>query len=212
VLGYVRVSTAEQASHSSGPDAQEAAIRKAVAAYGWDLLELISDNGTSGSVAPDRRDGLGRALAMLDSGEADVLIAAKVDRVSRSVLDFMNLSDRADRGGWRLLTLDVLVDTTTPIGKMMRTMLAAFAELERDFIAQRTREALAVKRAQGVVLGRPVQLPPEVGQRIIELRAEGLTWQQIADQLTADSVPTARGGVWTWNSARSVHARLARSV
>ncbi len=212
VLGYVRVSTADQAEHGAGLPAQHAAIAAAAAARGWTLAEVIPDNGTSGSVAPSEREGLARALAILDDGQADVLIAAKVDRVSRSVLDFAELVARSDRNGWELITLDVPLDVSTPYGKLMRTMLAAFAELERDLIAMRTREALAVRRSQGVILGRPVSISAEVADRIVALRESGSTWKQVADALNEAGVPTARGGQWRGSTVRDVHARLSRTA
>ena len=211
VLGYIRVSTHEQAESGASPEAQTAAIGKAAAINGWEISEIIADNGTSGAIAPDSRIGLSRALAMLDGGQADMLVASKIDRVSRSVLDFVTLVDRAERNGWQLVTLDVQVDTSTPVGEAMRGMLAVFAQLERRFISQRTKEGLAVKRSQGVTLGRPVQIPADVAARIRQLREEMLTWQAIADTLNADGVPTARGGQWKWSTVRDVHARLLRA-
>jgi len=208
-IGYTRVSTAEQ---EAGPEAQLVAIKAAVAARGWELAAVFHDNGVSGTVAPGDRQELARALAMLDDGQAEVLIAAKVDRISRSVLDFAELADRSERNGWQLLTLDVPLDPATHYGKLMRTMLAAFAEMERDMISMRTRDALAVKRSQGVTLGRPVQIPADVAARIRQLREEELTWQAIADTLNADGVPTARGGQWKWSTVRDVHARLLRAA
>ena len=97
------------------------------------------------------------------------------------------------------------VDTTTPQGAAMAQVLAVFAELERRLIGQRTRDALAVKKAQGVRLGRPPVLPAEVVARVIAERKAGAGWSTIARGLDADSVPTAQGGArWYPATVRAV--------
>ena len=72
----------------------------------------------------------------------------------------------AQKQGWALVALDCAVDTTTPAGEAMANVLATFAQFERRLISQRTREALAVKKAQGVRLGRPSTMPKRVANRI----------------------------------------------
>jgi len=89
--------------------------------------------------------------------------------------DFAALMERGRRGGWALVALDVGVDTTTPSGEMMANVLAVFAQFERRLIGQRTREALAVKRSQGVRLGRPPTLSDTTLRRIARQRARGGT-------------------------------------
>ena len=79
------------------------------------------------------------------------------------MLDFTALMATAQKQGWALVALDCAVDTTTPAGEAMANVLAMFAQFERRLISQRTREALAVKRSQGVRLGRPPTLDNEAG-------------------------------------------------
>ena len=86
------------------------------------------------------------------------------------------------------------VDTTTPVGEFTANVVASAAQYERRLIGQRTREALAAKRAAGVRLGRPSGLPTDVIARIVDERAQGLSLPAIARGLEADAVPTARGG------------------
>lgn len=95
------------------------------------------------------------ANELLAGGEAQALVVAKLDRLSRSLLDFAALMERAEAEGWAVITLDLGVDTSTPAGEMLVSVLASFAQYERRLIGQRTREGLAQKRAQGVQLGRP---------------------------------------------------------
>ena len=93
-----------------------------------------------------------------------------------------------------------LLDTSTPAGEMMANVLATFAQFERRLIAQRTRDALAVKRSEGYRLGRDRAIPPKIADRIRAERAKGMTQQGIADGLNRDGVPTSRGGTRWWPS------------
>jgi DNA invertase Pin-like site-specific DNA recombinase len=202
VLAYLRVSTAEQADSGAGLDAQRATITHEATRQGWEV-EFVVDAGLSGATMA--RPALTEALERLDAGDADVLVASKLDRVSRSVHDFSGLLDRAHRKGWRLVLLDSGVDTSTAAGEMVANMLASAAQYERRLISQRTRDALAAKRAAGVRLGRPSAVPREVVERIVTERATGATLKDIATGLTTDQVPTARGGAaWSTGTVQSV--------
>jgi DNA invertase Pin-like site-specific DNA recombinase len=101
------------------------------------------------------RPGLDAAFAAVKRGDADGLIVSKLDRLSRSVRDFAESLARFQQNGWALVVMDLGVDTSTIMGAAMAQMVSVFSELERKRIAERTREALAVKKASGVRLGRP---------------------------------------------------------
>lgn len=124
------------------------------------------------------------------------------------MLDFTSIMARATKESWALVALDCAVDMTTPAGEAMANVLATFAQFERRLIGQRTREALAMKRAQGVRLGRPSLIPDEVATRIKVERAAGATLQQIADDLNRDAVPTPRSGR-TWRPSSLAHIALS---
>lgn len=209
-VGYVRVSTSEQADSGLGLEAQRAAIVAEAARRGWQLLEVHVDAGASGKSLRGR-DGLAEALAAVERrGGADVLVVAKLDRLSRSVHDFAGLMARAQRGrGWSLVALDLGVDTTTPTGRLVANVMASVAEWERETIGQRTRDALAVKRSQGARLGRPRTMPAAVLARIVDERARGLSLAAIADGLAGDGVPTVRGGTWRANTVRAALRSVA---
>lgn len=211
VVGYVRVSTDEQAVSGLGLAAQRAAIEAECARRGWTLLTIHEDPGVSGKTMD--RPGLAAALADVEQGRAAALVVSKVDRLSRSSFDFVGLLEAAQRGRWNLVALDVNVDTTTPQGEMMASVMAIFAQLERRLIGQRTRDALAAKRAQGVRLGRPQLLPAEVVERIRTAHDAGAGWSAIALQLNADGVPTAHGGLrWYPATVRYVICGAAQQV
>src|SRR5439155_23274781 len=141
----------------------------------------------------------------VEQGEAAALVVAKLDRLSRSLLDFAGLMERARRKGWSLVALDLGVDTSTPSGEMMASVLATFAQFERRLIGQRTKDALAVKRSQGVQLGRPREISAETIERVRELHASsGLSIAAIARRLNDEGVPTARGGKWSSNHGNRI--------
>lgn len=210
-LAYLRVSTAEQADSGAGMAAQRSAIEAEADRRGWLAVEYVEDPAMSGKDL--ERPAMQRALAMLAAGEADCLVAAKVDRISRSVRDYSGLLERARREGWTLITLDLGIDTSTPMGEAMANVSATFAQLERRMIGQRTADALAARKAAGVRVGRPVELSQETRQRIGDLRGGGMSPERIADTLNAEGVATARGGArWYPSTVRRVLSSLANEA
>jgi DNA invertase Pin-like site-specific DNA recombinase len=198
-VGYVRVSSLGQVESGAGLTDQRRAIRTECDRRAWVLSTVCADNGASGG-SIDRRPALREALDTLRSGQASVLVTAKLDRLSRSVLDFAALMARAEREGWAIVVLDVNVDTSTPSGEMMANVVAAFAQYERRLISDRTKRALAVKQAEGVRLGRPRSIPDEVRFQIASMRCSGLSYRAIAAALNADDVPRGQRGIKWWPS------------
>ncbi len=191
-IGYLRVSTEEQAVSGLGLESQRDRVAAEIERRGWEPVAVIVDDGYSAKTLD--RPGIIEAVRMLTSREADALVVAKLDRLSRSLLDFAALMERSHREGWEIVALDLGVDTSTPSGEMMAGVMATFAQYERRLIGQRTKDALAVKRSQGVRLGRPVTLPSQVRRRIVRLRARGWSLPRIAAKLSTEQVPTAQGG------------------
>jgi DNA invertase Pin-like site-specific DNA recombinase len=206
VIAYCRVSTEEQAVSGLGLKAQEKAIRAECDRRGLAVLAVHTDAGISGK-SLSGRPALTEALAALDAGDGSVLMVAKLDRLTRSVHDATGLMLTAERGGWGLVALDAPVDTTTPQGAAMAQVLAVFAELERRLIGERTKAALAVKKAQGVKLGRPQLMTDHVVERILVARRSGSGWSAIARELNEAGVPTAQGGSKWWPSTVQAVAR-----
>ena len=202
---YRRVSTDEQ---GLGLDAQYTTAAKAITDRGWTEIMVRTDNATSGAVAPIKRPAFAEALGLLESGEADALVVAKLDRATRSVADLCDLLDRANQQGWTFVALDS-PEVGTPMGRAMVQISGVFAELERAMIRQRTRDALAALKASGRRLGRPVELAPAVRARIADEHARGDSLRAIADRLTTEQVPTARGGRWHASTIRGVLHSLA---
>ena len=137
VIGYCRVSTADQ---EYGIDAQRTKIHAEADARGWDV-EWIEDADKSGKDID--RQGISRALAMLKNKQADVLVVAKLDRLSRSLKDFAGLMETAEKQGWAIIALDFGLDMTTPTGEMVANISGAVSRYERRLMGLRTKEALA---------------------------------------------------------------------
>jgi len=205
-LVYARVSTDAQAEGALSIDAQVATLTAEAQRRGWEvevIVEVASGKDLTG------RPLLREALARLDQGAAQVLLAARLDRIARRTADALAIVERADRYGWQVVSLgEAGIDTTTPAGRFAVTIVAAAAALERDLIAARTSEALAAKRARGERVGRPVEMPAEIRARIAADHAAGVSLSAIARNLTAEGVPTARGGVWHAATVRKVLASI----
>lgn len=200
VIGYLRVSTEEQGRSGLGLEAQSATIGAEAERRGWANIEYLSDDGFS-AASLDRPE-IQRALAALSAGEADILVIAKLDRLSRSLLDFASLMEQSQREGWSLIALDLGVDTSTAAGEMVAHVMASFAQFERRLISERTKAALQAAKRRGKRLGRPVVLREAVRRRIAQERAKGSTLKAIADGLNHDGIKTARGGEWGTSSVQ----------
>lgn len=192
VIGYVRVSTDKQADSGAGIDVQKKAIIMECKTRGWHLVRIIEDQGQSARSLD--RPGIQEALSAFKKREADVLMAHKIDRLSRSVLDFASLVHDSEREKWQIVTLDAKVDTTDPQGKMLIGVLSVFAQFERDLISQRTKDGLASKKAQGVKLGRKFSIDPTLRERIRKLRRGGKSHYAISQLLNVEGIPTSRNG------------------
>ena len=163
-IAYIRVSTDEQ---SASIQAQRDSVQAIAKLHGLALVGEYVDDGVSGAKAIEARPALKRALKALADNDADRLIVAKLDRLARNARVALEIDeDYAQANGWAIVFGDLDIDTSTAVGKMQLSMFASLARFERDRISERTREALAVKRSQGVELGRPARLEDDVVERI----------------------------------------------
>ena len=209
VLGYARVSTADQANGTS-LRSQRARIVAECERRGWELVEVVTDPGNSAKSL--RRPGVRRALAMLAAGEAEALMVSRLDRLSRSMLDFAGLVERAKREGWALVALDMDMDTSTAAGEVAATMLVAIAQFERRRHGERVAEMIRRWKAEhpGRGWGEAPKVPPLIVRRIKRRRRAGWSLRRIVDKLNAEGVPTAHGGA-KWH-ASTVASVLKRST
>jgi DNA invertase Pin-like site-specific DNA recombinase len=200
VYGYLRVSTDEQARSGLGVEAQRASIVAEADRRQW-TVEYVTDDGYSAKNL--HRPGLSSVLGRL--GPDDVLVVAKLDRLSRSTADFAGLLARSHAEGWSLVVLDLALDTTTPMGEFVALTMANIAQLERRMIGQRTSEALQAAKARGQRLGIGNRvLDPSIQARIVCEHDSGSTLTRIAQCLNEERVPTARGGArWYPSTVRA---------
>jgi len=206
-LAYCRVSTEEQGESKAGLEAQEALIRSEVERRGWDLIDIRTDVASGKSLR--KRDELGRTLRDLANGEADVLVVAKLDRLSRSVMDFAGIMETAKEEGWSIRVLDLDVDMTTSMGELVANIMISLAQWERRVIGERTKVALAAVKARGGKLGRRANVDDETRRLIRILRDSGLSWAKVAERLAEEDVPTAQGGNWHAGTVRKLYRTAA---
>jgi DNA invertase Pin-like site-specific DNA recombinase len=200
VIGYVR------AGGSVSVAEQQAVIAAACERRGWELLRVEADSASKGSTG---RAALAHALTALRAGQAQALVVARLDRPARSLSEAAHLIERARGEGWNLVALDLGLDLSTRAGKRIATAFTIAAEWERRLRSERTREALARRRAEGKRLGTPRRAPAETVAKIRWLRAQGKSLQAIAEELNRLRIPTARGGSqWRPSSVASVLSRV----
>jgi len=153
-VGYIRVSTEEQAKEGVSLDNQEAKIKAYCDSQDWELVKVFSDEGFSGKDM--KREGLKKLVSFLEADHVDVVVVYKTDRLTRKQRHLYQLLEdifEKRRIGFKSVTEPF--DTTTAMGKGFLGMLGVFAQLEGDLISERTREALAYKIKQGEYLGSP---------------------------------------------------------
>lgn len=129
-------------------DAQRAQIEAFAVAVGCRIVAFESDV-ISGAVGPDRRPGFAAAMKRVVAGEADGVIVSKLDRLSRSTIDFLGLLHRSEREGWQLVSVNEQIDTGSASGRFTVTVFAAMAEMERGLISERTLAAMAQIAREG---------------------------------------------------------------
>ena len=233
LVGYVRVSTDDQAREGVSLGAQRDRLAAYCTAHGVELVAIEADEAISGKVAPADRPGLAAALERVRAGKADGLLVLKLDRLSRSTRDVLDLVDETRRGAWRLVSVSEHLDTGTAAGRLVVTVLAALSEMEREQTAERTRFALDAIAREGRARSyrtpfgwhtaggsdrqaagdrRPLvehELEQRIRGRIVRMRRRGFGARRIARALNHSRTPNPRtGGVW----APSTVAALLRTL
>jgi DNA invertase Pin-like site-specific DNA recombinase len=206
MIGYLRVSTEDQASSGLGLDAQRHTIQRYADAHGWDVV-WYEDAGLSAKSMD--RPALQDALTRLHPKKRDVdgIVVAKLDRLSRSVHDFSGLLRVANARGWSVVAIDLGVDTSTPTGRLVANVMMSVAEWEREIIGARTSAAMQAAKRQGRHMGRVSTLPEGTARRLLALRAT-CTLAGTAAQLNAEGLTTATGAPWTASAVAKVQKRL----
>ena len=202
-IGYIRVSTDQQGERGYGLDAQTALIEDEAERRGWNLAHVYVDVASGKSTK--RRPQYAAAVRELSEGRASVLIVAKLDRLSRSLVDFAGLMAQSRKEGWSIDALDIGIDTSTINGELIANIIMALAQWERRIIGQRTALALGQVKQRGVKLGRPTVVAREAVAIIRAMRSSGSSYRTIAATLNTEGVPTAQGGKeWYASTVRAI--------
>ncbi len=216
-VGYIRVSTEEQATEGISLDAQRAKIEAWCRLNDFELLGMFADEGISAKRA-DNRPELQRALAKACRSKAAVVIF-KLDRMIRCTRDAIDIAEDLRKAGADLVSLSERIDTTSPMGEFFYVLMAAMAQLERRQIGERTKMALAHMRANGKRVSR---FPPfgyrqngtgnweeepheqEAVRLMLTMREEGLSLNKIGEELEAMGYLSRNG--------QRLSAKVIRSV
>ena len=194
-------------------DAQETRVRAYAQLRGLELVAIYREEGISAKIPLRQRPQGLKLVEAIAKKKAKHVIAVKLDRLFRNAADALNQTSRWDKGKCTLHVIDMggsAVDTASAMGRMFFTMAAAFAEMERNLISERTKAALSFKKAERKVYTRITPLgfdrqgdrliqnrdEMKTVRRIIRMREDGLSMQAIADELNTSGVATKRGGKW----------------
>ena len=190
------------------------------------LLDIITDPGVSGGKPLATRDGGKQLLDLIKARRADAVVMLKLDRMFRNAADCLTTVETWEKSGIALHVVDLggnAIDTTSAAGRFMLVVLAGAAEMERNLTRERTRSAMAIKRANGQRIGtvpygfdlgddRVTLIPNESEQAIVreirEMRLAGMTLEKIAGHLTDRRIPTKTGRSIRWT--HQAVSRIAR--
>ncbi len=225
-IGYVRVSTEEQASEGVSIDAQLEKIRAYGTLKDLEFVDIVTDAGVSAGKPLAERPGGRKVFDAARKGKAQSVVVVKLDKAFRDAADCLTTTREWDKRGVAFHILDMggtSIDTSTAMGRMFLTMAAGFAELERNLIRERTAAAMAHKRAKGERVSRYAPFGYDFGpdgmlsenpteQAVIadirRLRQNSETLRAIAEELTRREIPTKQGNTeWTHQAVASILKR-----
>ena len=176
IAAYLRCSTNEQ-----NPENQLHAIEKYCACQGWKIKHTYTDEGISGS--KDKRPQLDKLKKNIS--KYDAVVVFKFDRLARSTSHLLECLQLFQKHEVDFISVTEGIDTSTSIGKMIFTFLGAIAEFERSLIQERVKAALALKKKQGVKLGRP-RKGFDVNEAL-KLKQSGFSWNELAKAMNVSS-------------------------
>ena len=190
---YARVSTA---NNGQDPRVQTREIEEYCQRRGWEVAGEYVDIGISGT--KEKRPELDRLLADAHRRRFDAVVVWRFDRFARSVSHLLRALETFQALGIEFVSLSEQLDTSTPTGKMVFTVLGAVAELERSLIVERVKAGLRNARAKGKRLGRPRKTVD--GARMASLRAQGLSWRAVGQEMGLPAGTVYEAGVRRWKN------------
>ncbi len=225
-IGYVRCSTQEQVDSGLGLEAQETRIKAYCAMRNLGLVQIITDAGVSGGKPLASRQGGKQLLMAISKKKTKAVVMLKLDRMFRNAGDCLTTIEAWDKSGLALHVVDLggnAIDTTSAAGRFMLVVLAGAAEMERNLISERTKSAMAIKRANGQRVGAVpfgydladdgvTLVGIESEQSIVgdmqAMRDKGFTLQRIANTLTDRGILTKAGNtIWRHQTVAQILRR-----
>jgi len=206
---YIRVSTEEQAKEGFSLTAQRERLEAYAKSQGWDIVGYYTDEGVSAK--DTNRPELKRMIDDIKNGRIDIVLVYRLDRLTRSVLDLYQLLEIFEKHNCKFKSATEVYDTTTAIGRLFITLVAALAQWERENLGERVRMGMAQKVREGGWHGSPPpygydyingELQPNpkeapVVKKIFDLYLSGLSDRKIAIYLNQNGIPTKMGKIWT---------------
>ena len=183
---YTRTSTNKQSTGS-----QLEPLKTLVERSGYELVEIIEDEGVSGTILGNNRNGMSRLMHMVNRREIDIVCVYSVDRIGRKLADVLSIAEQLNEKGVGLVIHKNGIDTTTTHGKHLLSFFALIAEMERDFISSRIVDGVAVAKAKGKQIGRK-PITEEKIQKIVSLRKQGYSMNRIAKDLSVGNSQVMR--------------------
>jgi len=204
---YVRVSTASKtkqvdaATFVQKPEIQEQPLRELVTQRGWNLSRVYSDRASG---AAERRPGLDALMADARRGLFEVVVVWRFDRFARSVKQLVLALEEFRSLGIDFISHQEALDTSTPMGKAMFTIIAAMAELERSIIRERVAAGVEYARRNGTRSGKPIGRPRVIfrADLVPELRKSGVSWRETARKLGVGAA-TVRRAYKKWAASQT---------
>jgi DNA invertase Pin-like site-specific DNA recombinase len=174
LMGYLRVSTTRQKDEGYSLKAQKESIERYCQAHGHELMAIEEESESAIKTRPVFQ----RVKAFVLDGKADGLIAAKLDRLGRSVRDLANIAEELRRCGKQLISVGDNLDTSSPNGKLLFHILSAIAEYERELLIERTKAGRILAERQGKICHRPrKEIDPKA---LREMKAKGVSHRMMA--------------------------------
>lgn len=188
LITYLRVSTNDQSIDNQRRQIQEAG-------YQVEQDFEFYDEGVSGAVPAKKRPALNEAIKMARKG--DVLVVVAIDRLGRDAVDVLTTVKTLDAKGVKVISLREGFDLSTPAGKMMLHMMAGFAEMEKNLIAERRTAGITRARAEGVHMGRPKY---KYGELIAAMWSDGMSYPQIVASLAAKNIKAGKTTIYRFKN------------
>ncbi len=215
-IGYIRVSTEEQAKGGISLEHQREKVRAYCELHEMELTDVVADEGMSAKTISTRPGAL-KVLQAAAEGSIDAVVVYKLDRLFRNAQEALEVAEELNRQGVALHSVTESIDTHSAIGKFFFTIMAACAEMERNLVAERTRDAIRHKKANGKIYNHvpygyrregDMLVPDMIEQgrikKMCRLHQQGYNYAEIARIFNEEGIPAKKGGRWYAQTVKNI--------